>query len=91
LLSSTSSVFDTAFLAAVRELAHQGMPRASQIMAQIATNEAEHRVPAREVASGAGFTTLSDINPGASGTVPTSPGEEATPESGLIVFTLGPA
>jgi hypothetical protein len=66
-------VFDTAFLAAVRELAHQGMPRAAQIMAQIATNEAEHRVLAREVASGAGFETLPDINPGGEGTVPTSP------------------
>lgn len=66
-------VFDTAFLAAVRELAHQGMPRAAQIMAQIATNEAEHRVLAREVAAGEGFKTLPNINPGGHGTVPTSP------------------
>lgn len=66
-------VFDTAFLAAVRELAHQGRPRAAQIMAQIATNEAEHRVLAREVASGAGIETLPNINPGGTGTVPTSP------------------
>jgi hypothetical protein len=66
-------VFDTAFLAAVRELAAQGRPREAQIMAQIACNEAEHRVLARQIAAEAGFERLPNINPGGSGTVPTGP------------------
>ena len=48
-------VFDTAFLAAVRELAAQGRSRDAQIMAQIACNEAEHRVLAREIAADSGI------------------------------------
>jgi hypothetical protein len=66
-------VFDTAFLAAVKELARQRMPRAAQIMAQIATNEAEHRVLARVIAAERGIDTLPNINPGGSGRVPTDP------------------
>ena len=65
-------VFDTAFLAAVRELAAQGRPREAQIMAQIACNEAEHRVLARQIAAEAGFERLPNINPGGR-TVPTGP------------------
>jgi hypothetical protein len=66
-------VFDTAFLAAVKELARQRMPRAAQIMAQIATNEAEHRVLARAIASDQGIEFLPNINPGGKGRVPTDP------------------
>ena len=66
-------VFDTAFLAAVRELAAQGRSRDAQIMAQIACNEAEHRVLARQIAADQGIAELPNINPGGSGTVPTSP------------------
>ena len=42
-------------------------------MAQIACNEAEHRVLARQIAAEAGFERLPNINPGGSGTVPTGP------------------
>jgi hypothetical protein len=66
-------VFDTAFLAAVRELAAQGRAREAQIMAQIACNEAEHRVLARQIAADQGMENLPNINPGGHGKVPTSP------------------
>jgi len=51
-------VFDTAFLAAVRELSHLGAHRAAQIAAQIATVESEHRVLGVQVAQAHGITEL---------------------------------
>ena len=54
-------VFDSAFIAAVRELSHQGAHRAAQIAAQIATIEAEHRVLGRSIAADHGITSL--LNP----------------------------
>ncbi len=76
-------VFDSAFLAAVRELSHLGAHRAAQIAAQIATIEAEHRVLGVQVAEAHGITSLpnthdslpdSDPNPGdKAATVPTDP------------------
>lgn len=54
-------VFDSAFIAAVRELARQGAYRAAQIAAQIATIEAEHRVLGRNIAADHGITKL--LNP----------------------------
>jgi len=42
-------VFDSAFLAAVREFAELGQPRFAQIAAQIACVEAEHRVLGRVI------------------------------------------
>ena len=43
-------VFDSAFLAAVREFAEIGQPRLAQIASQIATVEAEHRALGRAIA-----------------------------------------
>lgn len=54
-------VFDSAFIAAVRELARQGAYRAAQIAAQIATIEAEHRVLGRQIAASHGIKKL--LNP----------------------------
>ncbi len=76
-------VFDSAFLAAVRELSHLGAHRSAQIAAQIATVESEHRVLGVQVAQAHGIESLpnthdslpdtdSDPNDKAS-TVPTDP------------------
>lgn len=51
-------VFDSAFLAAVRELSHLGAHRAAQIAAQIATVESEHRVLGVQVAQAHGIKAL---------------------------------
>ena len=44
-------VFDSAFLAAVREFAEMGEPRLAQIAAQIACIESEHRALGRDIGS----------------------------------------
>jgi len=51
-------VFDSAFLAAVRELSQLGAHRAAQIAAQIATVESEHRVLGVQVAQAHGIEEL---------------------------------
>ena len=51
-------VFDSAFLAAVRELSVQGLHRAAQIAAQVAAIESEHRALGRAIASANGIDTL---------------------------------
>lgn len=51
-------VFDSAFLAAVRELSRQGMHRAAQIAAQVATIESEHRALGRNIAAAHGIDLL---------------------------------
>jgi hypothetical protein len=51
-------VFDSAFLAAVRELSHQDAHRAAQIAAQVACVEAEHRALGREILTRHGITTM---------------------------------
>jgi hypothetical protein len=53
-------VFDSAFIAAVRELARAGAYRAAQISAQIATVEAEHRVLGRNIAAYHGIKSLAN-------------------------------
>ncbi len=54
------AVFDSAFIAAVRELSRQGAHRAAQISAQIATVEAEHRVLGRSIARDHGINFLAN-------------------------------
>ncbi len=44
-------VFDSAFLAAIREFAEMGEPRLAQIAAQIACIESEHRALGRDIGS----------------------------------------
>lgn len=51
-------VFDSAFLAAVRELSMLGAHRAAQIAAQIACVEAEHRALGRDILAGHGITSV---------------------------------
>ena len=51
-------VFDSAFLAAVREFAELGSPRLAQIAAQVAMVESEHRVLGREIAASHGISVL---------------------------------
>jgi hypothetical protein len=51
-------VFDSAFLAAIRELSRQGLPRAAQIAGQVAVIEAEHRALGRAIAARKGIATL---------------------------------
>jgi hypothetical protein len=51
-------VFDSAFLAAVRELSVQGLHRAAQIAAQVAAIESEHRALGRSIAAANGIDTL---------------------------------
>jgi len=51
-------VFDSAFLAAVRELSVQGAHRAAQIAAQIACVESEHRVLGRDILARHGIKTV---------------------------------
>ena len=57
-------VFDSAFLAAVRELSRQGQHRAAQIAAQIATIESEHRALGRGIAARHGINSLPNPLPG---------------------------
>lgn len=51
-------VFDSAFLAAIRELSRQGQHRAAQIAGQVATIESEHRALGRAIAARHGIKTL---------------------------------
>jgi hypothetical protein len=51
-------VFDSAFLAAIRELSHQGQHRAAQIAGQVACIESEHRALGRDIATRHGIRTL---------------------------------
>jgi len=51
-------VFDSAFLAAVRELSHLRAHRAAQIAAQIACIESEHRVLGRAILVDHGITSM---------------------------------
>lgn len=83
-------VFDSAFLAAVRELSHQNAHRAAQIAAQIATIESEHRVLGVQVAQAHGITSLPnthdslpDSDPNASDKAPTVP----TDPPDILAFT----
>jgi len=55
-------VFDSAFLAAIRELSRQGQHRAAQIAGQVAAIESEHRALGRAIAARRGIETLP--NPG---------------------------
>ncbi len=57
-------VFDSAFLAAIRELSRQGQHRAAQIAGQIATIESEHRALGRAIAARHGIKTLPNPLPG---------------------------
>ncbi len=57
-------VFDSAFLAAIRELSRQGQHRAAQIAGQIATIESEHRALGRAIAARHGINTLPNPLPG---------------------------
>jgi hypothetical protein len=51
-------VFDSAFLAAIRELARQKQHRAAQIAGQIAVIESEHRALGRDIAARNGIEAL---------------------------------
>jgi len=51
-------VFDSAFLAAIRELSRQGQPRAAQIAGQVAVIESEHRALGRAIAARNGIAAL---------------------------------
>ena len=51
-------VFDSAFLAAIRELSRQKQHRAAQIAGQIATIESEHRALGRDIAARNGIDAL---------------------------------
>ena len=51
-------VFDSAFLAAIRELSRQGLPRVAQIAGQVAAIESEHRALGRAIAARKGITAL---------------------------------
>lgn len=62
------AVFDSAFLAGVREFSRQGAHRAAQISAQIACIEAEHRVLGVQIAAAHGIKTL----PNGYGPLPTT-------------------
>ena len=57
-------VFDSAFLAAIRELSRQGQHRAAQIAGQIAAIESEHRALGRDIAARRGIQTLPNPGPG---------------------------
>ena len=57
-------VFDSAFLAAIRELSRQGQPRAAQIAGQIAAIESEHRALGRAIAARRGIQSLPNPGPG---------------------------
>jgi hypothetical protein len=57
-------VFDSAFLAAIRELSRQGQHRAAQIAGQVATIESEHRALGRAIAARHGIKTLPNPLPG---------------------------
>lgn len=52
-LQQLESIFESAYLAAVKEFAYQGRPDLSQIAAQIACIEAEHRALGRSINSAA--------------------------------------
>ena len=49
-LQQLEGVFDTTYLAAVKEFAELGQPRMAQIAAQIAWTEGEHRAVGRKIA-----------------------------------------
>ena len=51
-------VFDSAFLAAIRELSRQGLPRVAQIAGQVAAIESEHRALGRAIAARKGIAAL---------------------------------
>jgi hypothetical protein len=51
-------LFDSAFLAAIRELSVQGLHRAAQIAGQVAAIESEHRALGRAIAATNGIRTL---------------------------------
>ena len=51
-------VFDSAFLAAIRELSRQNLPRAAQIAGQVAVIESEHRALGRAIAARNGIAQL---------------------------------
>ena len=57
-------VFDSAFLAAIRELSRQGQHRAAQIAGQVAAIESEHRALGRGIAARHGIETLPNPLPG---------------------------
>jgi hypothetical protein len=75
-------VFDSAFLAAVREFAEQGLPRLAQIAAQVAMVESEHRVLGREIAASHGISVL----PAPSAGQATSPADNWTYAPALLDF-----
>jgi hypothetical protein len=55
-------VFDSAFLAAVRELSVHGEHRLAQIAAQIAVIESEHRALGRQILANHGISTIPNTN-----------------------------
>lgn len=57
-------VFDSAFLAAIRELSHQGQHRAAQIAGQVACIESEHRTLGRDIATRHGIRSLPNLAAG---------------------------
>jgi hypothetical protein len=57
-------VFDSAFLAAIRELSHQGQHRAAQIAGQVACIESEHRTLGRDIATRNGISSLPNLAAG---------------------------
>ena len=75
-------VFDSAFLAAVREFAELGAPRLAQIAAQIAMVESEHRVLGREIAAAHNISVL----PAPSAGQGTSPADNWTYAPALLDF-----